>query len=195
MTTSVSAKRCPECGKPALLRVELCPACGHLYRTRFVEPPVERTEAFEILLVPPVTLRPPRRTRTVRAVRLAISIVVLLATVTAGLLWLGRSPGQATVTQRFAAAPVSVPVNDQAKHLYNTIELAMSLYQLDKTAGGTGRVIRVADPHTLLLAYDYPKQSVHVSLSRPDLSGGNYQVQAVALYQGKALLFHHAQIE
>ena len=71
----------------------------------------------------------------------------------------------------------------------------MSLYDLDKTAGGMGRVIRASDPHLLMLSYDYPHQSVHVSLSRTDLAGTDYQVQAVSLYQGRTLLERHAAIE
>ena len=68
----------------------------------------------------------------------------------------------------------------------------MSLYDLDKAAGGMGRVVRASDPHVLLLSYDYPHQSVHVSLSRSDLTSGDYQVQAVSLYQGNVLLQRHA---
>ena len=64
----------------------------------------------------------------------------------------------------------------------------MSLYDLDKAAGGMGRVVPTRDPHVLLLFYQYPPQTVHVLLARTDLAGADYQVQAVALYQGKVLL-------
>ena len=64
----------------------------------------------------------------------------------------------------------------------------MSLYDLDRIAGGTGRIIRTSDPHVMLLSYDYPHQTVHVLLSRTDVVSGDYEVQATALYQGKVLI-------
>ena len=72
--------------------------------------------------------------------------------------------------------------------LYQTIGPAMSLYELDQAAGGTGRVIQASDPHLLLLSYDYPSRSVRVSLSRDDVTSGDYRVQDVSLYEGHTLL-------
>ena len=54
MRTSVSAKRCPQCGKVTGLHMSECGACGHQFRTRFEEQ-VERTEAFDAVMLP----RPP----------------------------------------------------------------------------------------------------------------------------------------
>ena len=51
MRTSVSAKRCPQCGKVTGLHTSECGACGHQFRTRFEEQ-VERTEAFDAVMQP-----------------------------------------------------------------------------------------------------------------------------------------------
>ncbi len=77
-----------------------------------------------------------------------------------------------------------------ARDLYGQIMLSMSLYDLQQVAGGMGRVIRSSNPHTLILSYDYPEQSVRVSLYRIDPVSDDYRVQAVALYHGRHLLNH-----
>lgn len=203
MMTSVSAKRCPECGKAAVLEAVVCPACGHGYRTRFAEPSLHRTEAFSLLLLPSAAPAVAvRRPRPARSFTLAFWSSFLLVALAGALLWLGWSVWQWPPLQASApAASVSAPAvrlvshSDPAEQLYKTIDLTMSLYQLDRAAGGTGRVIPCPDPHTLLLSYDYPPRSVRVSLSRTDLSGGDYQVQMVALYHGKTLLQRHAQMD
>ncbi len=208
MMTSVSAKRCPKCGKAAVLQAVICPACGHEYRTRFAEPAVHRTEAFSLMLLPSAApAAAVRRPRPARSFALAFWSSFLLVAVAGSLLWLGWSvwqwPPQATLaatapagtSAAHPAPPIRSASADPAGHLYKTIDLAMSLYQLDRAAGGTGRVIPCPDPHTLLLSYDYPPRSVRVSLSRTDLSGGDYQVQTVALYRGKTLLQRHAQMD
>ena len=79
----------------------------------------------------------------------------------------------------------------QADDLYNQIQIAASLYDLDQTAGNMGRAVRTPDPYALLLTYEFPGQSVHVLLRRPDLAGNDYRVQAVALYHGKTLIQRH----
>ena len=177
-----------------MLQAFVCNTCGHRFRTRFVEPRIERTEAFTLMAVPPVALRPPRRPGAARTFRLAFWGGFLAVALAGALFWLvwkvEQPPAPAPVS-----APVSVPRVSRAVRLYRTIGPAMSLYDLDEAAGGTGRVIRVSDPHMLLLSYDYPDQSVRVSLSRLDVTGGDYQVQAVSLYQGNTLLERHAAME
>ena len=177
-----------------MLQAFSCPVCGHRFRTRFVEPPVEKTEAFTLMVVPPVAVRPPRRAGAARAFRLAFLGSFLLVALVGGLLCLGwsiRQPAAALSLRPAVPAASASP----ALRLYQAIKPAMSLYDLDKTAGGMGRIVRASDPHLLLLSYDYPPQSVHVSLSRTDLASGDYQVQAVSLYQGKTLLESHTGAE
>ena len=79
----------------------------------------------------------------------------------------------------------------RAEDLYERIEMSMSLYDVDQAAGGMGRLARSSDPHVLLLSYDFPDQSVRVSLFRGDLTSDDYRVQAVALYHGNTLLHRH----
>jgi hypothetical protein len=183
-----------------MLQASSCSVCGHRFRTRFVEPPIERTEAFTLMAVPPPArpLRRVRRSGGAEAFRLAFLSSFSLIALAGGLICLGWSFRQPPTTAHAAQKPVptsrTIPVN-QAVSLYRAIKPMMSLYDMDKAAGGTGRVIRGSDPHTLLLSYDYPPQSVHVSLFRSDLEDGDYQVQAVSLYQGKILLQRHAEIE
>ncbi len=174
-----------------MLQASSCSVCGHRFRTRFVEPPVEKTEAFTLRIAPTVTVRPPRRAgggaRTFRLAFLGSFLFVALAGGLFCLAWSSRQPADApSVATASHPAPVSPAV-----HLYQAIKPMMSLYDLDKAAGGMGRVVRASDPHVLLLSYDYPHQSVHVSLSRSDLASGDYQVQAVSLYQGNVLLQRH----
>ncbi len=195
MRTSVSAKRCPECGKAVMLQALSCPVCGHRFRTRFVEPPVEKTEAFTLMVTPPVVVRPLRRLGSARTFRLAFLGSFLLVALVGGLIclvWSIRQPA-AALSLRPAVLP-SASISP-ALRLYQTIKPAMSLYDLDKAAGGMGRVVRASDPHVLLLSYDYPHQRIYVSLSRTDLASADYQVQAVSLYQGKVLLQRHAGTE
>lgn len=198
MRTVVSAKRCPECGKAAMLQAPSCSICGHRFRTRFVEPPVEKTEAFTLMVTPPVAVRPPPRNGASRTFRLAFLGSFLFVALAGGLLylaWSARQPAGLLRVTPVSSALRPAPVSP-ALHLYEAIKPMMSLYDLDKTAGGMGRVVRVSDPYVLLLSYDYPAshqfppQSVHVSLSRADLVSGDYQVQAVSLYQGKVLERH-----
>ncbi len=177
-----------------MLQALSCPVCGHRFRTRFVEPPVERTEAFTLMVAPPVVVRPSHRVGSARTFRLAFVGSFLLVALVGGLICLGWSIRQpAALSLRPAASPSAS--TSPALHLYQAIKPAMSLYDLDKAAGGMGRVVRASNPHVLLLSYDYPHQSVHVSLSRTDLASGDYQVQAVSLYQGKVLLQRHVGAE
>ena len=204
MTTSVSAKQCPECGKATVLRAALCAACGHQFRTRFVEP-VNRTQAFEMVIRPilperaPASARlfsptvPVHRPAALRRFPVALLSSFLLIALAGTLLWLAWDVNLPSSRPALsAAAPTYLPSSSQAEHLYQAIGIAMSLYDLDRTAGGTGRILPVKDPHTLMISYDYSDHSVRVSLSRFDVTGDDYRVQAVALYQGKTLLQQHA---
>ena len=209
MKTSVSAKRCPQCGKVTGLHTSECGACGHRFRTRFAEP-VERTQAFDAHMLPrpPAPAGPPplpHRAGLPPFVLAFLGSFCLVATagLAAWLAWsfsLGlaarpASPGPS------AGSPVSAPLassltgtrrSGRAEDLYERIGISMSLYDVDQAAGGMGRLARSSDPHLLLLSYDYPDQSVRVSLYRGDLAGDDYRVQAVALYHGNTLLHRHA---
>jgi hypothetical protein len=180
-----------------MLQASSCSVCGHRFRTRFVEPPIERTEAFTLMAVPPVArpLRRVRRSGGAGAFRLAFLSSFSLIALAGGLICLGWSVRQPPVMARSRMSAPPLVQASQAVLLYQAIKPMMSLYDLDKAAGSTGRVIRSTDPHTLLLSYDYPHQSVHVSLFRSDPADGEYQVQDVSLYQGKTLLQRHAEIE
>lgn len=170
-----------------------CPACGHRYRTRFEVPAIQKTQAFDIVLRPPVLIRSPRVSPAVRTFVLAFASSFGLVALAGGLLWLGWGLHTAPAKPHLTAA-AQLPMT-KAERLYAAIDMAMSLYDLDQAAGRTGRIIRVSDPHMLLLSYDYPGQSVHVSLDRTDVTSGNYRVRSVALYQGRALLQRHAEQE
>ena len=178
-----------------MLQASSCSVCGHRFRTRFVEPPVEKTEAYTLMVAPTVLVSPPRRAgNAARTFRLAFLGSFLFVALAGGLFCLAWSSRQSA--DALPAAP-AVPASylasaSPATHLYQAIKPMMSLYDLDKAAGGMGRVVRASAPHVLLLSYDYPHQSVHVSLSRSDLTSGDYQVQAVSLYQGNVLLQRHA---
>lgn len=218
MRTSVSAKRCPQCGKVTGLHTSECSACGHQFRTRFAEP-VERTEAFDAVMLP----RPPAPAAYPQAPRrpgvspfvlafLGSFCLVAVAGLAAWLAWSvsqGFTPRAGTTTP--AAARSSSPGSltrasgntpsassytvthptGRAEDLYERIEISMSLYDVDQAAGGMGRLARSSNPHVLLLSYDYPDQSVRVSLFRNDLTSTDYRVQAVALYHGNTLLHRH----
>ncbi len=194
MKTSVSAKRCPACGKATTLQAALCSHCGHLFRTRFVEA-VERTQAVDVVLLPQQEARPLRRGSLITTFHLAFLSSFLLVVCTGAILWLVWNTSHPAVKSRqVSALPSASTVPDQADHLYNKITMGMSLYDLDQAAGGTGRVIHGSNVHTLQLSYDYPKQRVQVWLSRTDVTDNDFVVQAVALYQGKAILLRHADI-
>lgn len=205
MKTSVSAKRCPQCGKVTGLHTEECGGCGHRFRTRFEEP-ADRTEAFDAHVLPrtPAAAPPagPRRRASPFVLAFLGSFCVVASVgIGAWLAWdLTRGPA-APPARVSAGASAGAPVpaayaagrrSGRAEDLYERLEMAMSLYDVDQAAGGMGRLIRSADAHILLLSYDYPDQSVRVSLYRGDLTGDDYRVQAVALYRGKTLLHRHA---
>lgn len=189
--SAVSAKRCPQCGKAAMLEASLCNACGHQYRTRFVAP-VGRTQAFDILLVPPVAARKRRVSPALRTFGLAFVSSFLLVALGGSFLWAVLSLRQPIPVKPQTAA-LALPAASRAERLYGAIRTSMSLYDVAEAAGGTGRVVRANDPHLLLLAYDYPTQTVHVALSRTDVSSDNYRVQSVELYRGRTLLQRHAE--
>ena len=175
-----------------MLEALLCPACGHHYRTRFAAP-VERTQAFDILLVPPVAVRKRRVSPALRTFGLAFASSFALVALSGALLWAGLSLRQPILAKPRMTASAALPAASRAERLYGAIGISMSLYELAEAAGGTGRVVRGSDPHMLLLSYDYPNQSVHVALGRDDVSSDNYRVRSVALYQGRTLLQHHAE--
>ena len=174
-----------------MLQALICPACGHRYRTRFAAPPVERTQSFDIILSPPVVMRSPRVSPALRTFAVSFASSFGLVALAGGLLWAGWGLRAAPAQPHSAPAPAS----SKAERLYREIGAAMSLYDVEQAAGIKGRVIRSADPHTLLLSYEYPPQTVQVSLNRDDVSSGNYRVQSVALYRGKTLLQHHTEQE
>jgi hypothetical protein len=206
MKTSVSAKRCPQCGKVTGLHASECGACGHQFRTRFEEP-VERTEAFDAVMLPrpPAPHPPPPRRQGVSPFVLAFLGSFCLVSVAGLAAWLAwsLSLGIGPRSKPFSAPTGSSPraplasfdagarPRGGAENLYERIEISMSLYDVDQAAGGMGRLARSSDPHLLLLSYDYPDQNVRVSLFRGDLSGDDYRVQAVALYHGNVLLHRH----
>ena len=190
---AVCAKRCPQCGKAALLEALLCPACGHRYRTRFAAL-AERTQAFDILLVPPVTAARKRWVSpALRTFGLAFASSFLAVALVGGLLWTGLALRQPPPAKPRLIAASALPAASRAERLYKAIGISMSLYDVAEAAGGTGRVVRGSDPYTLLLAYDYPTQSVHVALGRDDVSSDNYRVLSVELYRGRTLLQRHAE--
>lgn len=174
-----------------MLEALACPACGHRYRTRFAVPPMERTQAFDIMLVPPVVARPPRVSPALRTFVLSFASSFGLVALVGGLLWLGWGLRASPAKPR----PAAVQTRTKAERLYSAIGTAMSLYDVEQAAGGAGRVVRSGDPYLLLLSYDFSHQTVRVSLSRSDVSSGDYRVQSVALYQGKTLLQHRAEQE
>ena len=202
MKTSVSAKRCPQCGKVTGLHTEECGECGHRFRTRFEEP-ADRTEAFDAHMLPRPLAAPPVRRRASPFALAFLGSFCLVSAVGLGvwLAWsLTRGPSAApSPASGGAAAGTPLPASyaagrrsGRAEDLYEHLEMAMSLYDVDQAAGGRGRLLHSPDAHILLLSYDYPDQSVRVSLYRGDLTGDDYRVQAVALYRGKVLLHRHA---
>ena len=198
MRTSVSAKRCPECGKITTLHAAQCLDCGHQFRTRFQEPD-DRTEAFDAVMLPrpplpaSVPVRRTHRPGTAFAFSLAfLGSFCLVATI--GILaWLAWNVSrEVSPTPARPLTYVAGTRAGRAEDLYERIAISMSLYDLDQAAGGMGRVVRSTNSHLLLLSYDFSDQSVRVSLYRSDLMGDDYRVQAVALYHGHTLLHRHA---
>ena len=210
---AISAKRCPQCSKIVALSVPECPDCGHLFRTQFQDP-INRTQAFDAVLLPRVT-RPAsasadsgssagrshlRRAHRARSSSLSavstfglaflgsFSVVALLGVGAWILLGLGQTTPPPPVRPAALTSAAKGLRTGDARDLYGQITLSMSLYDLQQAAGGLGRVIRSSDPHTLMLSYDYPEQSVRVSLYRLDPASDDYRVQAVALYHGRQLL-------
>lgn len=175
-----------------MLEALACPACGHRYRTRFATPPVERTQAFDIMLAPPVVIRPPLVSPALRTFMLSFASSFGLVALAGGLLWLGWGLRAAPGKPRPAPA---VPSQTKAERLYGAIGPTMSLYDVEQAAGGAGRVIRSRDSHMLLLSYEFPPQSVRISFNRADDTSGNYQVRSVGLYRGRTLLRRHAEQE
>ena len=207
MKASVSAKRCPECGTVTSLQAMECANCGHQFRTRFAEP-TNRTEAFDAMMLPrmPAAPLPPRpQPYSGRSVRkadshssftLAFAASFCLVAVVGLAVWLaltlGRDPATALSPTHSATFAGAIQPG-RAEDLYERISISMSLYDLDQAAGGMGRIIHANDPHALLLSYDFPDQSVRVSLYRTDITSDDYRVEAVALYHGNTLLHRHAE--
>lgn len=196
---ALSAKRCPQCSKIVSLQTAECGECGHQFRTRFQDP-IDRTQAFDAVLLPRAPrpsgqpVRPPLRSYPSALVTFGLaflgsfSLVALLGVGAWIALGLGRAEPPLAAKPAALTRTVTGMRTGDAQNLYEQITLSMSLYDLDQAAGGLGRVIRTADPHTLLLSYDYPEQSVRVSLYRVDPASDDYRVQAVALYHGRQLL-------
>ncbi len=176
-----------------MLEALLCPACGHRYRTRFAVPPLEQTQAFDIVLVPPVRTRPPRVSSAMKTFVTAFASSFGLVALAGGLLWVGWGLEKPVFSQPGMTASAAAPQASRAERLYAAVGISMSLYDLDQAAGGTGRVIHGSDLHTLLLSYDYADQSVQVALDRTDVTSDDYRVRSVALYQGRTLLQRHAE--
>ncbi len=199
MKTSVSAKRCPECGKVAALKAAQCLDCGHQFRTRFQEPE-DRTQAFDAVMLPrpPVSLAPvsPRRnyrSETAFAFSLAFLGSFCLVAIVGILAWLAWNVSQTADAPRPRPAVYAAEAQSgRAEDLYERIGISMSLYDLAQVAGNMGRVVHSSDRHILILSYDFSDQSVRVSLYRSDIAGQDYRVQAVALYHGNTLLHRHA---
>jgi hypothetical protein len=206
MKASVSAKRCPECSKVTGLQATECSSCGHQFRTRFAEPS-NRTEAFDAMMLPrpPATMIPPRpqvypvrhpgKVSTHFAFTVAFAASFCLAIVVGLTIWLilslNRGPSAALPPTSSANFAGTAPAG-RAEDLYERIVVSMSLYDLDQAAGGMGRIIHTNNPHALLLSYDFPDQSVRVSLYRSDITSDDYRVDAVALYHGATLLQRHS---
>lgn len=176
-----------------MLQALACPACGHRYRTRFAVPPMERTQSFDIILSPPVVMRPPLLSPALQTFAVSFAGSFGVVALAGGLLWLGWGLAAAPVQPEPTAVLTAMPT--KAERVYRAMGAALSLYDVEQAAGGAGRVIRGSDPHILLLSYDYPPQSVRVSLNRDDVSSGDYHVQSVALYRGKTLLQRHIEQE
>ena len=179
----------------ATLQAPECLDCGHQFRTRFAAPE-DRTQAFDAVLLPrppeklvaPVRRRQPSPPAFLFAFVAAFCLVAVLGTV----VWLAWNFNQeGRPTQARPAPPRAAPQIGQADDLYDRVQISMSLYDLDETAGGMGRVIHTRDPHVLLLTYAFPGQTVHVLMTRSDLSSSDYRVEAVALYHGRTLVQRH----
>lgn len=192
MLKLVSAKQCPQCGIAASLSAGFCDDCGHQYRTCFTGP-VESTQIFPSTAAPlpqavlPATAPQPRRVAGSGALRLALwSLLIFVSCAGAVCLFLQVNQPSAIKTVKAS----SLPAVDPARQLYESIGISMSLYDLDQAAGSVGRVLPDTNPQMLLLAFDYPGQSVHVMLLRADPANQDYRVHAAALYRGGTQLQH-----
>lgn len=175
-----------------MLEALACPACGHRYRTRFAVPPIEQTQAFDIVLTPPVVMRSPAVSSALRTFALSFASSFGLVALVGGMLWLGWGLRAAPTGPRPAAA---VQPQAKAEKLYGAVATGMSLYDVEQAAGGTGRVIHGSDPYVLRLWYDFSYRSVLVSLNRADTASGDYRVRSVALYEGKLLIQRRTEQE
>ena len=205
MKASVSAKRCPECSKVTSLQATECLNCGHLFRTRFAEPS-NRTEAFDAMMLPRAPavmphprsqnypIRRPRKLNTPSTFSLAFAASFCLIAVVGMVIWLALSLGRNTevsLSHSPSATLTGAIQTGSAEEFYERIGISMSLYDLDQAAGSMGRIIHTNNPHALLLSYDFPDQSVRVSLYRNDITSDDYRVDAVALYHGNTLMHRH----
>lgn len=151
------------------------------------------------LSVPPrpqlYPVRRPSKGGSQSAFTVAFAASFFLVAVVGLALWLvlslDRGPA-ATLSHSSSATFAGSLQTGRAEDLYERIGISMSLYDLDQAAGGMGRIIHSNDPHALLLSYDFPDQSVRVSLYRSDIASDDYRVEAVALYHGNTLLHRHA---
>lgn len=196
---ALSAKRCPNCSKIVRIQATECVDCGHQFRTKFADP-MDRTQAFDAVLLPraphtsvrpvpaPIRAYPSPLLTFGMAFLGSFSLVALLGVGAWMALGLGRAEPAAPVKPAALTSAGAGVRTGAAQDLYSQITLSMSLYEVDQAAGGLGRVIHTPDPHTLLLSFDYPEQSVRVSLYRMDPASDDYRVQAVALYHGRQLL-------
>lgn len=198
MKTSLSAKRCPQCSVVTTLDATECLECGHRFRTRF-QPILDRTQAFDAVMLArgsaPQSRRPGRARRSGPGFAFGLAFAgsfCLIATV--GILsWLAWNVRQETAAPRAQSALyAAAPRLGGGEDLYERIMISMTRYELSQTASGLGRLIRSSNPHLMLLSYDFPTESVRVSLYRPDLRTEDFRVQAVALYHGNTLLQRHA---
>ncbi len=201
MKASVSAKRCPQCGKVTGLHTSECGACGHRFWTRFAEP-VERTEAFDAVMLP----RPAAPAGAV-AVRAGLSRLVLPGgDGGAGLeLQPGAGPplgGRPRLSDGLFGERSGVVPGGRAPRRPGGGFVRGGFVRADRDFhvalrcgpdggghGAPGSLVRPAPPASVLRL---PNQSVRVSLFRDDLASDDYRVQAVALYHGNTLLHRHA---
>ncbi len=154
---------------------------------------------------PPVTMIAPRpqiypirhpgKVTTQSAFTLAFAASFCFVAVVGLAIWLIFNLNRGPAVSLPSANPATfagTASSGRAEDLYERVAISMSLYDLGQAAGGMGRIIHTNDPHALLLSYDFPEQSVRVSLYRSDIAGDDYRVDAVALYHGTTLLQRHA---
>lgn len=207
----LQASKCPDCGHLFRTRFQ-----DPVNRTQAFNAvllaPMDRPAPEPPVSPPPSAFRTPRRSprtysRRVRRVRSSplsaistfglaflgsFSLVALLGAGAWILLGLSKDDPPAPAKRVALTSQATGLRSGDARDLYGQITLSMPLYDLQQVAGGLGRVIRSKDPHTLMLSYDFPEQSVRVSLYRVDPASDDYRVQAVALYHGRQLLNHNS---